>query len=229
MVDYLNKVEIGGGSVAEKEDVYHLSIPSNAIGYADAQLDDYGHLSSRRDFPHQPPRHDIQGRTPVKVVLEAKFSHGEGELKGTAGFGFWNAPIGEVRQRLPTFPQAVWFFYASEPNRLPFLKGQTGWFASVWGVPTLRNQNSFHGYLGIQCAHITFSMTAWHSYRIEWFREGCLLCVDDHEILRSSISPFTRLGFVAWIDNQFMALPKMGYVKSDKGEQGLFLSGLKGL
>ena len=71
----------------------------------------------RRDFPHFPG---------TELSLRARFSHPANTLKGTAGFGFWNAPFGDPTVRWPALPQATWFFFASEPNDLPFAESGPG-------------------------------------------------------------------------------------------------------
>ena len=64
--------------------------------YTNAQLDDYQGLS-RRAFLWHPP---------LKLQVQARFSHPTGHLKGTAGFGFWNDPFLMTGLRLPTLPKS---------------------------------------------------------------------------------------------------------------------------
>ncbi len=97
------RLEINGGYVeGSRVEDYRLVLPPVAKGYADAQIDDYGGLK-RGDY------HWLPG---TRMILEAKFSHSESELIGTAGFGFWNAPYGDPTVPWPTLPQAAWFFLA---------------------------------------------------------------------------------------------------------------------
>ncbi len=214
--------EIGGGRV-ETGATQRLSTPPNPTGYVNAQLDDY-HGAPRRLYPH---------RASMIVALRARFSHGVGVLKGTAGFGFWNAPFGDPTAPWPMLPSATWFFYASEPNRLPFLRGQTGWFASTidarWGqsallLPTvvpvvLGNQirpifnkiwPPIERWLGISAEAVPVPMTEWHDYRLEWHETGSRFFVDDVMIHQTSASPRRPLGFVCWIDNQYMVATPRG-------------------
>ncbi|MFO3796873.1 MAG: hypothetical protein ACK8QZ_06255, partial [Anaerolineales bacterium] len=89
--------------------VYHL-----------AQVDDYKALR-RKDFPNRPP---------FSMVVRARASHAA--IPGTWGFGLWNDPFGfslgfgGAPLRLPTLPQAAWFFHASPENYLSFRNDQPG-------------------------------------------------------------------------------------------------------
>ena len=71
--------------------------------------------------------------------MRARFSHTAGELRGTAGFGFWNAPYGDPTQRRAALPAALWFFFASATNDLPFAPPPGhGWFAATLDATTPR-------------------------------------------------------------------------------------------
>ena len=94
---------------------YRLSIPSGfSDSYRLAQLDDYAQFSRRR-FPH---------RDSLNLSLSARTS--SDSIPGTWGFGLWNDPFGLSLGfggnpfRLPTLPNAVWFFGASQENYLSF-------------------------------------------------------------------------------------------------------------
>lgn len=212
-------MKVGGRTV--KDSI--LQTPAYSSAYTNAQIDDYQCLRRRR-YPHL---------APITLSLEARFSHGTDTLMGTAGFGFWNAPYGDPTMPWPTLPSATWFFFASQPNHLPFLRGQTGWFASTidarWGraaalaplvVPvTLGNQfrpifnklwPRIERWLGISAESIPHSLTDWHSYRLVWHTDGCLFYVDDQLIHRTAVSPRRPLGFVCWIDNQYLIATPQG-------------------
>ena len=99
---------------------YRLSLPAGPpCQYRLAQLDDYAKIPRSR-FPLQPPS---------SLSLSARAS--SVSLPGTWGFGFWNYPFGmslgfsEGGFRLPTLPNAVWFFSASEENYLSFKDAST--------------------------------------------------------------------------------------------------------
>ena len=104
-----------GARVEEIEGGFRLSVPSGkADKYRFAQLDDYT-LLSRRRFPR---------RFPLRLSLSARVS--SDSIPGTWGFGLWNDPFGLSFGfggnpfRLPTLPNAVWFFGASKENYLSF-------------------------------------------------------------------------------------------------------------
>ncbi|NJN98965.1 MAG: hypothetical protein HC875_35160 [Anaerolineales bacterium] len=91
----------GSGSLQFGGETLRLvTIGATATQYTDAQLDDYQTLA-RRDFLWRPP---------VQMTVRARFSHAAGELKGTAGFGFWNDPFMMTGWRWPALPRVIWFF-----------------------------------------------------------------------------------------------------------------------
>jgi len=94
---------------------YRLSISAGkANQYRLAQLDDYAQLQ-RSGFPL---------RSPLSLSLSARAS--SGSIPGTWGFGLWNDPFGLSLGfggnplRLPTLPNAIWFFGASKESYLSF-------------------------------------------------------------------------------------------------------------
>ncbi len=118
-MDEFHLLTINGGVVTEGASLYFGLSPHEG-GYADAQIDDYGECG-------------FTWRAGGSLQLRARFSHEAGELQGTAGFGFWNAPFADPSMKWPRLPQAVWFFYASPPSDLPLPmagKGQ-GWFVGT--------------------------------------------------------------------------------------------------
>ncbi|MCP4362616.1 MAG: hypothetical protein GY796_31810 [Chloroflexi bacterium] len=227
-------MEMGGGQVnycPSPTPTYTLQIPPTTQGYTDAQIDDYGrpYIHRRRDYPWQ------QG---VRLTCRARFSHGRNELKGTAGFGFWNAPFADPKVKWPTLPQAVWFFFGSPPNNLPLAQSgpAQGWYAAVLDAMTLKaaaliplapfvllanqvtaaRQRIWPGIqqqMGIAHALLTLDMQAWHDYCLDWVAGGCVFEVDGRIILKTSHSPHGPLGFVCWIDNQYLALTPRGYFR----------------
>ena len=124
--DSLRALELNGGRV-ESGAGYRFSLPGGATGYADAQIDDYGAPGGR-----------FRWRPGATLHLNARFSHAAETLRGTAGFGFWNAPYGDPSRRRWALPQAAWFFFASAPGDLPFAPGEPGrgWFAATLDAGT---------------------------------------------------------------------------------------------
>ncbi len=224
----MRRLEIGGGQVLESASppfVFRLQIPPTTQGYTDAQVDDYGLPGVRRrgDYPWRV----LQRGVSLRVV--ARFSHGEGDLLGTAGFGFWNAPFGDPTVRGVARPSACWFFYGSAPNNLPLAAEGPGrgWFAATLDasrpsaipliplVPFVLLANRVgrirrrlwpwvQRRLGISHVSIATNMTEWHEYRLAWRRNGCVFQVDGRTLLHTPHSPRGPLGFVCWIDNQYM-------------------------
>ena len=197
-------------------------LPPVATGYADAQFDDYAlrRGNGRGHYRWQPG---------TSLCLSARFSHEAEQLAGTAGFGFWNAPFGDPSVRWPALPQATWFFFASPPSNLPFpLTGPgRGWFAAtidagrrtaVSLIPfapliLLLNQATalrqrlwprIRPRLGISFAPLPLAMTEWHEYKLNWLPDGCTFQVDGETVLQTPQSPRGPLGFVCWMDNQYM-------------------------
>ena len=53
-------------------------------------------------------------------------------------------------------------------------------------------------------------MESWHVYELDWLHSGCRFSVDGQTIMDTKYSPSGPLGFVAWIDNQFMIATPSG-------------------
>jgi hypothetical protein len=193
--------------------------------YSDAQIDDYQGLP-RRHFPWRPP---------LTMIVRARFSHPDGELSGTAGFGFWNDPFMMTGKRLPTLPRAIWFFYASPSSnmRLDLHTPGHGWKAATidalrWPflvlLPTapvaiaLMNVRRLYRALwplgqraiAVSEATVEAEMTAWHTYVIEWGIRRARFLVDDVLILDNDTPPRGPLGFVMWLDNQYAIVTPWG-------------------
>lgn len=225
----LRRLEVHGGTVSDTPH-WRLALPPIARGYANAQIDDYGfahdRLPNRRRYPWQPG---------TELRLRARFSHPAASLRGTAGFGFWNAPFGDPTVRWPALPQAVWFFFGSPPNDLPLapIGPGRGWFMSTVDaarplalalapaaplvlllnqVPVLRRLiwPQVQRGLGIRFRSLGARMEEWHDYRLLWHQNGCHFAVDDETLFETTAGPHGPLGFVAWIDNQYMMLRATG-------------------
>lgn len=217
--------EINGGMVV-REAGWRLTLPVISDGYADAQLDDYGGKNGRFHYPWLPDLH---------LSLRARFSHTADQLVGTAGFGFWNAPFGDPAVRWPALPQATWFFFGSPPNNLPLAPSEPGrgWFAATldatrpraWvlapaaplvvllnhiGAVRRRLWPWVQQRLGISYAPLPVAMTQWHQYELWWRRGGCTFAVDGQVVLQTEHTPQGPLGFVCWLDNQYMVATANG-------------------
>ena len=54
------------------------------------------------------------------------------------------------------------------------------------------------------------SMTQWREYQLIWRETGCDFWVDGRLIHQTPFSPRGPLGFVCWIDNQYMVATANG-------------------
>ena len=53
-------------------------------------------------------------------------------------------------------------------------------------------------------------LSDFHTYSIEWRRDGAVFAVDGETVLRARRVPQRRLGFIAWIDNQYAIVKPQG-------------------
>jgi len=211
-----------GASVIETELGFRLTIPaSRQFGYRLAQLDDYN-LLHRGKFPHH------------SLTLSLRARASSDSIPGTWGFGVWNDPfifslgLGGVPFRLPTLPNAAWFFGASVQNHLSFRDDRPGhgFLAQTFRAPTLHpllipaalampfSRKTTRRLLGRAIEEdgvaLSADVTQWHGYRLEWSPERVLFEVDNAPVLETPVSPRGPLGVVIWIDNQFAAFTPEG-------------------
>lgn len=242
----LRRLELNGGQV-RADPFWSLILPPTPKGYADAQIDDYGLASNGRGQYSWSPG--------TLLRLRARFSHPAEQLIGTAGFGFWNAPFGDPTVRRPALPQACWFFFASAPSDLPLAAAGPGrgWFAATIDAarspalaliplaPALLLLNqiaplrrriwpAIRRRLLISYAPVPASLQAWHEYTLSWTAAGCSFAVDGAPLLQTPYSPAGPLGFVCWLDNQYMVATATGRLRwgtlPTTSEQRLEVDGL---
>jgi len=217
---------IGGGTVEVCGPAcVRLTIPPLAGGYADAQIDDTQRV----------PRARFRGRPPMRMRLRARASRRApwGTLGFGLWNDPFTVSIGQggAARRLPASPQALWFFYGSPPNDLAFTAGAsgTGWKAvslrspSVPGLvlapaalaalalsrlPGLASPAVQLARRAVTAAetNLPAALDEWHTYSLSWHHCEAVFAVDDSVVLVAAQPPTARLGFVAWIDNQFAAL-----------------------
>ena len=209
---------VNGGRV-ERDDTrdgshYRLVIPPiSADAYADAQLDDYEH-GLPRHFTNLPPQH---------LHIRARFS--QREMKGTAGFGFWNHPFSRTGDVLEP-PSNVWYFNGSAESDLRIARGMPGhgfkaamlnggqmpkgvmrvvgsMLTPLLKAPFLANLLMSAGRAVVNAREVilTLDMTEWHDYEIDWLSQVAIFRVDGAEVLRAPRPPRSALGFAAWVDN----------------------------
>jgi hypothetical protein len=178
---------------------------------SDAEIDDH----------RTAPRWNLRWTPPLTLTVRARFSHRDGELFGTAGFGFWNDPfdwIGNVESP----PNALWFFYASPHSDMAFVRGVSGngWKAALMNGGRANRLTMAVGNLlfrlpgmsklifaaaekrlGAAEQALNAEMTGWHEYRLEWKTREAIFSIDGLEVLKGANPPTLPLGFVAWVDN----------------------------
>ncbi len=199
--------------------------PSAENAYHDAQIYDYAHLR-RRDYLWRPP---------LKMTVRAWASHPVEELRGTAGFGFWNQPFMPTGKDLPRLPRAVWFFFGSPPNNMALAKDVPGY---GWKVATFDAQNPAFfallpfaplGFLlmrnraicqrtwpiaqkaiGVSEKLLTVDIATPHTYELIWRPNSVDFSVDGESVHHAPCAPRGPLGFIAWIDNQYAIVTPQG-------------------
>jgi len=217
---------VGVGSLESTDSTLRFVIAdATRRRYSDAQLDDYEGLPRRR-FPWRPP---------LRLAIRARFSHPSGALRGTAGFGFWNDPFLMTGARLPALPRALWFFYGSPPSnmKLDLDTPGHGWKAAtldalrpaalLWAplalpaillmnIPALyrRLWPSIQRAINVREAAVEADMTAWHTYTVEWGERQVRFSVGGETVMEDAPSPRGPLGFVMWLDNQYMVATPQG-------------------
>jgi hypothetical protein len=226
----------GGGLVEIVDSTLRLELPGAVAGaYSDAQIDDY----SGRARPV------FQWRPPLKMELRARFSHlvhpvptagadaNQQLLRGTAGFGFWNYPL-SLTGAVLRFPDAIWFFGASQPSNMALVPGMPGWgwkaqvvhahrlgalaaagptaLSALWGRVSGREDSAarwVQRLTGAQEARLANDSREWTTYEIDWRAERAIFRVNGSAALIAPNPPPGPLGFVAWADNQYaIATPR---------------------
>lgn len=190
--------------------------------YHNAQITNY---DASRQFKSKPP---------LRLSLTAKAN--TSDLRGTAGFGFWNHPFAPNETRVDV-PQAVWFFFASSESDMALAQGVEGhgWKATTFNakglgfyalLPTapfampLMNIPAVYDALwhigqdaiGVRERTLdTKLLTEEHHYQIDWLPDRAIFRVDGEIVLdaRQRITQ-NALGFVAWIDNQYAIVSPKG-------------------
>ena len=197
--------------------------PNSGDHYCDAQISDYGSA-------------DFQWRPPLRLSVRASAQPEAAQLRGTAGFGFWNQPFmpGQVRLRLP---QALWFFFSSPPSEMRLAQNVPGpgWKAATFdahrwqffallpaaplALPLMRIPALYRRLwpigqraIGVSESLLDENLLAeMHDYRLEWRSDGASFYVDEHLVHQSPYAPGGPLGFVAWIDNQYAVVTPQGH------------------
>ena len=216
--------ELGGGIVAASGAVFRLVLPgAGSEHYSDAQISDY---ARRADFGNRPP---------LRLSLRAR---AQGELKGTAGFGFWNHAF-MPGQRSFRLPQALWFFFTSRENDIALAQGIAGhgWKAAAinahsWrflallpfaplGFLLMRSRALYAALwpigqraIGVSEALLDETLLGeFHDYRIDWLAGRAVFAVDGEVVHQAERVAPGPLGFIVWIDNQYAIVTPQGHFK----------------
>ncbi len=225
----LAPLERGAGHIERGENgagIRFVVEGATARRYGDAQIYDYAGRS-RRDLPCRPP---------LRMTVRAWASHSADQLRGTAGFGFWNQPV-MPGQGIPRLPRAVWFFFASPPSNMAFAQGipGQGWKAAtidasrlpflllapgaplgflLMRVPALYRVLWPVGQWAIGAAEamVDVDLREAHTYRLDWLADGAHFYVDERLVFDTPCTPRGPLGFVAWLDNQYAVVTPQGHL-----------------
>lgn len=217
----LHPTAIGGGRVDDSADGYTLHLPAASDGaYHDAQISDYA-------------GRDAHSRAaPSRLRLRAR---AEAISGGTAGFGFWNHPF-SPDQRGFRLPRAAWFFYSAAPNHIQLARDvpATGWKCATMDaanplflalipfaplgfllmrVPPLYRLLWPIGQRALKVSerHIADHIPAtWHDYALEWRADAVTFRIDGAIVHRAPLSPSGKMGFIAWVDNQYAIVTPQG-------------------
>lgn len=218
---------VGAGQVTQDADSLRLALPPCKAGqYADAQVSDY----------HGLPRHAYPWQPPLRLTLRARASGPAAQLRGTAGFGFWNDPFMPGRRGLPRLPRALWFFFGGPENDMALARDVPGhgWKAATfdparplfWGLlpfalpgflvmrlPALYRALWPLGQRALGVAEAALPghwLAETHDYSILWLPDFVRFEVDGLAVLETGRSPAGPLGFIAWIDNQYAVVTPQG-------------------
>jgi hypothetical protein len=221
--------QVGCGTVTAAPGELRMVVGATPPGrYSNAQIADY----------HAPGFH-FGWRPPVRMTVTAWASAPADELRGTAGFGFWNHPFSPDVKRFPQLPQAIWFFFSSPPNdmRLAHGVGGPGWKAATINAANrrflaltpllgpaallMRSPSVYDRLwppiqrtLQVSEKMLDGNMLAErHTYALDWRMDGATFAVDGATVLDSPYAPRGPLGFVAWLDNQYAVATPQGRLR----------------
>jgi hypothetical protein len=217
----LRVVEESGGSVESSPERVRLVRPAaSRLVYSNAQVGD--------------ATGDLCRRAPLRVRLRARFSHPAAALRGTAGFGLWNAALSPSLRR-PRLPRAAWFFFSAPPHDVPLALGVPGsgpkagcidaarppFFAlvplAIPGFAAMRVTWLYNRLwplaqwaLGVdEVALKDLDLTSWHDYAVHWRVDQVSFRIDGSTVLTTPRSPEGPLSFIVWYDNAFaIATPR---------------------
>lgn len=139
--------------------------------------------------------------------------------------------------RVPTLPQAAWFFHASSQNylslrddlpangflaatfcstRLPTaLLSMASPLLSLLLLPVSAQwiRSLLRRVVKQDTVQVDTRVSEWHAYQMEWDSGQVRFSVDGVNLLQTNIVPHPPLSLVIWVDNQYAAFPPRGGLK----------------
>lgn len=217
--------EVGHGTVRESKGKLILAVAGGHADYSNAQITDYTY--ERLDFHYRPP---------LRLTVTASASGSGATLRGTAGFGFWNHPFSPDAKRLPHLPRSLWWFFGSPPNEMRLARDVpgSGWKAATLdatrpsalalapfalpAVVLMRIPPLYARLWGVIQRGLRISeklldpalLAERHTYTLDWRLDGATFAIDGVPIHETPFAPRGRVGFVAWIDNQYAIVTPQG-------------------
>ena len=226
------ETEVGAGRVSFERDGLRMAIePNEGRQYSNAQVTDYGFKIRAHTF-------NFRWRPPLRLVVRARASAPADQLRGTAGFGFWNHPFSPDVERIPRLPQAIWFFFASAPSNMALARGVPGWgwkaaqidatgarllalapFAPIAAF-AYRSRSFYDRWFpplqrGMRIGEHLLDpgvLADWRTYVIEWRRDGACFSVDGKTVLETDAAPRGPAGFIAWMDTRWAVITPQGNI-----------------
>lgn len=232
--------EVGMGTVTRQPGVLRMTVGTGQQ-YSNAQLADY---SADYQFHWRPP---------LRMTVTAWASAPARDLRGTAGFGFWNHPFSPDVRRFPRLPRAIWFFFAAPPSNMALAYGVPGFGWKAATIDATRPAALALAPLALPAVLLmrrpSLYATLWrriqrrlgigehlldgtllaerHTYRIDWHKDGAAFAIDGAVVYETPYAPRGAAGFVTWIDNQFAVVTpqgKLGFgIVPVEREQSLFV------
>ncbi len=219
--------EVGQGSVTPSPGSLRLTVAPSPTAYSNAQIADYDYDDF--NFNWQPP---------LRLTVTAWVTSPVSDLRGTAGFGFWNHPFSPDSRRL-RLPQAIWFFFAAPPSDMALAAGVPGhgWKAAtidagrrsaleiaplalpatlLMQIPTFYQRIYPHIQRRLAVAEHLIDLALLgerHTYTLDWRSDGADFGIDGASILQTPYAPRGRAGFVAWLDNQYAVVTPQGKLR----------------
>ncbi|NDJ60376.1 MAG: hypothetical protein GYB67_04575 [Chloroflexi bacterium] len=222
---------VGTGRVVVREHNLHLMIPPTpAQTYSNAQITDYTTAGA--------DAFRFGWRPPLRLTVTAYATHPAADLRGTAGFGFWNHPFSPDVRRLPRLPQAIWFFFGAPPSNMALAQGVpgAGWKAAtidatqpralalipaapfavaLMNLPALERRlwPPIQRALRINEHLIDGALLAErHTYTLDWRMDRAAFAIDGVPIFTPRSAPRGPCGFIAWLDTQFAIVTPRGRI-----------------